>query len=117
MSDDRLKDFRKRKKIIAEQDSIVAEVIGVKQKNIDKEAETIGMLKKCKNNFSYQKEMIEDVLEDRVKDMSDGEYMTLMSPILSTTASGELVIDLLEESKQSGVQHNEHWAVCLVGYY
>jgi hypothetical protein len=35
-----------------------------------------------------------------------------MEPIIGTTASGALISDLLEESKQSGFQHDKHWTVC-----
>jgi len=112
MSEDRLKDFHKNREKIRNQENTITETIELKQKNIKQEAETIGELKKCENKYSYLNRMMDDVPEDQILSMSDEEYLTLTNPIMSTTISGEAFTDILGDTRQAGIQYEQHYDTC-----
>lgn len=112
MGKDRLDGFRKKKETIENQKSMIDEIVNLKQGNIKQEAKTIGVLKKCENNYSYLSSMMGDVSENQVMKMSGEDYLTLTSGIEDPMISGEVLTGICKETNQVKVQYGEHYDMC-----
>jgi len=112
MSEERLKEFRQLKERIGEQKKRVGDVIVIKQGNIAQDSKTIAELKKCEANYFYLDIMMNDVSEDKIVQMSDGDFAFFTNPIRSPAISGEVIVDVYEQSKSGSVQYGQHYSVC-----
>lgn len=112
MSDEKWQDFNELKTIIGKQKRIVADVIEIKQDNIEQESKTIGELKKCSANYVCLDGMLNDMPEAQVLQMDDNEYYAFTGPARDTIFSGEAMNDIYTESKQSGVHYGQHYSLC-----
>jgi hypothetical protein len=112
MEKDRLDDFRKKKETIKHRKNTIAEIVNLKRENIELEAKTIGVLKECKNNYSFLSSMMDDVPESQIVKMSEEDYLTLTSGIEDPIISGEVAVEVWNQSKQSKGYSQQHYDMC-----
>ena len=108
MGDEKLKDFQSTIGEYKRQDDVLEETIKIKRKNIQREADNIGLLEGYRRKRHYVRSMYEDVPEDKISQMGDEEYSFFISTLDSGTVSGGAVDYFYDESMEAGVLYVQH---------
>ena len=108
MSDDKLKDFKSTIGEYKRQDDVLEETIKIKRENIQIEADNIGLLEGYRRKRHYVRSMYEDVPEDKISQMGDGEYSFFISTLDSGTVSGSAVYHVHDETGEASDLYIQH---------